>query len=87
MASRWSVTAPRLAGPPGSLQDYEDANVKATVRLARLAAESGVKTLVYVSSLSVYGLPEGVIRMWMRQHHTTTGPSSAESTRSEQAGG
>ena len=46
-----------LAGPPGSLQDYEDANVKGTVRLARLAAETGVKTLVYVSSLAVYGLP------------------------------
>jgi len=48
-----------LAGPPGSLQDYEEANVKGTVRLARLAAEAGVKTLVYVSSLSVYGIPRG----------------------------
>jgi 2-alkyl-3-oxoalkanoate reductase len=48
-----------LAGPPGSLQDYEEANVKGTVRLARLAAETGVKTLVYVSSLAVYGIPRG----------------------------
>ncbi len=48
-----------LAGPPGSLQDYEEANVKGTVRLARLAAEMGVKTLVYVSSGMVYGIPRG----------------------------
>ncbi len=48
-----------LAGPPGSLHDYEEANVKGTIRLARLAAEAGVKTLVYVSSLAVYGIPRG----------------------------
>jgi nucleoside-diphosphate-sugar epimerase len=48
-----------LAGPPGSLQEYEDANVKGTVRLAHLAAEAGVNTLVYVSSLGVYGIPGG----------------------------
>ncbi|MEO8256948.1 MAG: NAD-dependent epimerase/dehydratase family protein [Acidobacteriota bacterium] len=48
-----------LAGPPGSLQDYEEANVKGTVRLARLAAAAGVKTLIYVSSLAVYGIPKG----------------------------
>jgi predicted dehydrogenase/nucleoside-diphosphate-sugar epimerase len=48
-----------LAGPPGSLQEYEEANVNGTVRLARLAAEAGVKTLVYVSSLAVYGIPKG----------------------------
>ena len=48
-----------LAGPPGSLQDYEEANVKGTARLARLAAEMGVKTLVYVSSGMVYGIPRG----------------------------
>src|SRR5262249_40061828 len=41
-----------LAGPPGSLEDYEDANVNGTVRLARLAGEAGVKTLVYTSSLA-----------------------------------
>jgi predicted dehydrogenase/nucleoside-diphosphate-sugar epimerase len=46
-----------LAGPPGSLQEYEEANVKGTLRLARLAAETGVKTLVYLSSLAVYGIP------------------------------
>jgi 2-alkyl-3-oxoalkanoate reductase len=48
-----------LAGPPGSLEEYEEANVKGTVRLAQLAAESGVKTLVYISSLSVYASPKG----------------------------
>jgi nucleoside-diphosphate-sugar epimerase/predicted dehydrogenase len=47
-----------LAGPPGSLEDYEAANVKGTVRLARLAAEAGVRTLVYVSSCAVYGIPK-----------------------------
>lgn len=46
-----------MAGAPGSSEDYEEANVKGTVRLARLAAESGVKTLVYLSSLSVYASP------------------------------
>jgi nucleoside-diphosphate-sugar epimerase len=48
-----------LAGPPGSLEDYEEANVNGTVRLARLAAEAGVRTLVYISSLSVYASPKG----------------------------
>jgi nucleoside-diphosphate-sugar epimerase/predicted dehydrogenase len=48
-----------LAGPPGSLRDYEEANVNGTVRLARLAADAGVRTLVYVSSLAVYGIPSG----------------------------
>jgi len=48
-----------LVGPPGSLEDYEETNVKGTVRLARLAAETGVKTFVYVSSLTVYGIPNG----------------------------
>jgi nucleoside-diphosphate-sugar epimerase len=48
-----------LAGPPGSLEEYEEANVKGTVRLARLAAEAGVKNLIYISSLSVYGNPSG----------------------------
>jgi nucleoside-diphosphate-sugar epimerase len=48
-----------MVGPPGSLDDYENANVRATVALAELAAAAGVKTLVYVSSLSVYGsVPE-----------------------------
>jgi len=48
-----------LAGPPGSLHEYEAANVEGTVRLSRIAAEAGVKTLVYVSSLAVYGMPKG----------------------------
>jgi nucleoside-diphosphate-sugar epimerase len=48
-----------LAGPPGSLAEYEDINVRATVRLATLAAGAGVKTLVYISSISVYEMPHG----------------------------
>jgi nucleoside-diphosphate-sugar epimerase len=46
-----------LAGPPGSLEQYEEANVKGSLRLTRLAAEAGVENLIYVSSISVYGLP------------------------------
>ena len=46
-----------MAGVPGSLEDFEEANVGGTLRLARLAAEAGVKTLVYVSSISVYAIP------------------------------
>jgi nucleoside-diphosphate-sugar epimerase len=48
-----------LAGPPGSRQEYDDANVKGTVRLARLAAEAGATTFVYISSLSVYAGQDG----------------------------
>src|SRR5262249_26438359 len=40
-------------------EQYEEANVKGTVRLAKLAAEAGVKNLIYISSISVYGLPRG----------------------------
>jgi len=46
-----------MAGAPGSLEDYEEANVQGTLRVARLAAEAGVKTMVYVSSISVYAKP------------------------------
>jgi nucleoside-diphosphate-sugar epimerase/predicted dehydrogenase len=46
-----------LVGPPGTLEDYERANVKATLSLAQLAARAGVKNFIYVSSLSVYGTP------------------------------
>jgi nucleoside-diphosphate-sugar epimerase len=46
-----------MAGPPGSLEEYQRINVGSTVRLAELAAEAGVKTLVYVSSISVYEAP------------------------------
>ena len=57
----------RCAGrPTGSLQDYEEANVKGTVRLAGLAAEAGAKTLVYVSSLAVYGSRKAAAHMWTR---------------------
>jgi nucleoside-diphosphate-sugar epimerase len=44
-----------MAGGPGSLQEYERANVDGTIQLLRLAAECGVEQVVYVSSLSVYG--------------------------------
>ena len=48
-----------LCGPPGSLEEYEDANLRGTLRLVRLAAEAGVKNFVYVSSMSVYAAPQG----------------------------
>ncbi len=48
-----------LAGPPGSLEQYEEANVKGSIRLAKLAAEAGVSNLIYISSISVYGPPSG----------------------------
>ena len=44
-----------MAGGPGSLKEYERANVDGTMQLLRLAAECGVEQVVYVSSLSVYG--------------------------------
>ena len=46
-----------MSGGPGSLEDFEEANVHGTLRLARLAADAGVRTLVYVSSISVYAKP------------------------------
>ena len=48
-----------LCGPPGTLEEYENANVRGTLRLVRLAAEAGVKNFVYVSSMSVYAAPQG----------------------------
>jgi nucleoside-diphosphate-sugar epimerase/predicted dehydrogenase len=48
-----------LCGQPGSLEEYEDANVRGTLRLVGLAAEAGVKNFVYVSSMSVYAAPPG----------------------------
>lgn len=48
-----------LCGPPGSLREYEEANLQGTVRLLRLAAEMGVKNFIYVSSMSVYAAPQG----------------------------
>jgi nucleoside-diphosphate-sugar epimerase len=48
-----------MAGAPGSLEDYERANVRGSVRLAELAAEAGVQNLIYVSSISVYAMPRG----------------------------
>jgi nucleoside-diphosphate-sugar epimerase/predicted dehydrogenase len=46
-----------LCGAPGSLREYEEANVGGTMRLLRLAAEAGVRNFIYVSSMSVYGAP------------------------------
>jgi 2-alkyl-3-oxoalkanoate reductase len=46
-----------LCGAPGSLREYEEANVKGTIRLLRLAADAGVRSFIYVSSMSVYGAP------------------------------
>ncbi len=48
-----------LCGAPGSLEEFEDANLRGTLRLVRLAADAGVKTFVYVSSMSVYAAPNG----------------------------
>src|SRR5262249_18228187 len=48
-----------MAGAPGTLAQYEEANLRWTVRVARAAEAAHVKTLVYVSSVSVYALPRG----------------------------
>ena len=48
-----------MVGPPGSAQDYENINVKGTTNLAQLAARTGVKNLIYISTLSVYGTMPG----------------------------
>jgi nucleoside-diphosphate-sugar epimerase len=47
-----------LCSAPGSLTEFEQANVHGTVRLLNLAAKAGVKNLVYLSSMSVYAAPE-----------------------------
>jgi nucleoside-diphosphate-sugar epimerase/predicted dehydrogenase len=47
-----------LCGAPGSLREYEEANVEGTLRLLRLAGRAGVKTFIYVSSMSVYAAPK-----------------------------
>src|SRR5262249_32428579 len=46
-----------IAGSPGSLEEYEEANVDGTLRLARLAEEAGVQSIIYISSISVYAVP------------------------------
>ena len=46
-----------MAGAPGTLEEYEEANLRGTLRVARVAAEVSVKTMVYVSSISVYAMP------------------------------
>ncbi len=47
-----------LCSAPGSLTDFEQANVHGTIRLLKLAAKAGVKNVVYLSSMSVYAAPE-----------------------------
>jgi nucleoside-diphosphate-sugar epimerase/predicted dehydrogenase len=47
-----------LCGAPGSLREFEEANVEGTLRLLRLAGPAGVKTFIYVSSMSVYAAPK-----------------------------
>jgi 2-alkyl-3-oxoalkanoate reductase len=47
-----------LNGAPGSLEEFEDANVRGTLRLVRIAAHAGVKTFVHVSSMAVYAAPD-----------------------------
>jgi nucleoside-diphosphate-sugar epimerase/predicted dehydrogenase len=47
-----------LCGAPGSLSDYEAVNVRGTIRLLQLAAETGVRNFVHVSSMSVYAAPD-----------------------------
>ena len=47
-----------LNGAPGSLEEFEDANVRGTLRLVRIAADAGVKTFVHVSSMTVYAAPD-----------------------------
>ena len=42
-------------GAPGSRQDYLEANVGGTERVLKACAQQGVKQIVYVGSLSVYG--------------------------------
>ena len=48
------------AAPCGpSVEEFQDADIRCTLRLVRLAADAGVKTFVYVSSMSVYAAPVG----------------------------
>jgi 2-alkyl-3-oxoalkanoate reductase len=47
-----------LVGPPSSLAEYEETNRNGTVRLLEIAREAGVRCVVYVSSLGVYGAPK-----------------------------
>ena len=46
-----------IVGRPSSLKEYEAVNVEGALRLARVAAEAGVKRIVYLSSIGVYGMP------------------------------
>jgi 2-alkyl-3-oxoalkanoate reductase len=48
-----------LCAAPGSLEEFEDANVHGTLRLVRMAANAGVKTFVHVSSMTIYAAPDG----------------------------
>ncbi|HJR17882.1 MAG TPA: NAD-dependent epimerase/dehydratase family protein, partial [Gemmatimonadales bacterium] len=48
-----------LRGDHGSLEEFENTNVRGTLRLVQMAADAGVRTFVYVSSMSVYAAPNG----------------------------
>jgi 2-alkyl-3-oxoalkanoate reductase len=48
-----------LRRAPGSPDEFEDANLRGTLRLVDLAADAGVKTFVHMSSMSVYAAPSG----------------------------
>jgi nucleoside-diphosphate-sugar epimerase/predicted dehydrogenase len=52
-----------LCGAPGSLREFEEANVEGTLRLLRLAGRAGVKNFIYVSSMSVYAVPPDSSRL------------------------
>jgi len=55
-ASRRLFTA-RPVAAPGRLEEYEQVNVRGPLRLAHLAAEAGVKRIVYLSPIGVYRRP------------------------------
>src|SRR3954467_8240141 len=67
-----------LCSAPGSLTDFEEANVHGTIRLLKLAAKAGVKNFVYLSSMSVYAAPEGP--------HTVLDESAPLDARAEERG-
>lgn len=53
----WVIHAGALVSTSGEWSEFEATNVVATETLIRVAADAGVKRLVHVSSLSVYGVP------------------------------
>src|SRR5262249_61437605 len=57
LRGRTVVQCAAARGPPGLPEQEEEAKVKGSIRLAKLAAEAQVKNLIYILSISVYGLP------------------------------